>query len=77
VESGDDEDFRSGQQLIQNLTRFLNWQNVTWGKYNYTSYIHLLSIASNAQSLPYYVGQPTKANVKSEAQNFLGVTIDR
>jgi outer membrane protein assembly factor BamB len=74
VESGDDEEFRSSQQLIQNLTRFLNWQNVTWGKYNYTSYVHLLSNASNAWSLPYYVGEPTKANVKSEIQNFLGVT---
>lgn len=74
VESGDDEEFRSSQQLIQNLTRFLNWQNVTWGKYNYTSYIHLLSNASNAASLPYYVGEPTKTNVKNEIQNFLGAT---
>jgi len=74
VESGDDEEFRSSQQLIQNLTRFLNWQNVTWGKYNYTSYIRLLSNASNAWSLPYYVGEPTEANVRNEIQNFLGVT---
>lgn len=74
VESGDDEEFRSSQQLIQNLTRFLNWQNVTWGKYNYTSYIHLLSNASNAAALPYYVGEPTKTNVENEIQNFLGVT---
>jgi outer membrane protein assembly factor BamB len=74
VESGDNENFCSAQQLAQNLTRFLNWQNVTWGKYNYTSYVHLLSNASNAQSSPYYVGQATKANVISEAQNFLGAT---
>ena len=74
VETGCNENFRSAQYLIQNLTRFLNWQNKTWGKYNYTSYIHLLSNASNAQSLPYYVGQPKETNVKNEIQNFLGKT---
>jgi outer membrane protein assembly factor BamB len=75
VDSGDSGQFRASQELIENLTRFLNWQNTTWGRYNYTSYVHLLSNAYwEAGSLPYYVGLATKANLVSEVQQFLGVT---
>jgi len=74
VDSGDNGEFQSAQELAQGLSSFFNWQNVTWGKYNYSSYMRLLSNASEAQSSPYYVGQPTKANVIDEVQNFLGAT---
>jgi len=64
---------RSAEQLIDELTRYKNWQNATWGGFNYTSYIHYLSAATpNATLAKYYVGPPTNSNVASEITNFLG-----
>jgi len=70
---------RSAQWLIMNLTRYLNWQNTTWGeamwRTNYTSYIHLLSYAPRDPSVAqYYRGAPTNSNVVNEIQNFLSQT---
>jgi outer membrane protein assembly factor BamB len=66
---------KSAQYLIQNLTRFRNWQNGTWGEYNYRSYIHLLSNATVALSLANcYRGRPTNSNILNEITTFLGAT---
>lgn len=66
---------KSAQYLIETLTQYTNWKNVTHGVYNYVSYIHLLSNATVAPALQkYYRGLPTNSNVVSEIQSFLGRT---
>jgi len=66
---------KSAQYLIQNLTRFRNWQNGTWGNYNYRSYIHLLSNATVAPSLTqFFRGLPNRTNILDEITTFLNDT---
>jgi outer membrane protein assembly factor BamB len=66
---------RSAEYLVQSLTSFKNWQNGTWGDYNYRSYIHLLSSAQlSPQMLQYYEGQPNKTNILNEITTFLNDT---
>lgn len=66
---------KSAEYLIEALTTYNNWKNMTYGAFNYTSYIHLLSNASvDPQVQKYYRGTPTNASVTNEIQNFLGQT---
>jgi outer membrane protein assembly factor BamB len=66
---------KSAQYLIEALTQYTNWNNGTWGAFNYTSYIHLLSNATlDAGLQKYYRGTTTNASVTNEIQNFLGQT---
>ena len=81
---------RSGQYLIRSLLNtsdpkyqyfvplIKNWQNMTWGNFRYTSYIHLLScdvdVKNDQQMKKYYRGVANKTNIINEIRNFLGVT---
>lgn len=64
---------RSAEYLINSLTSFKNWQNGTWGDYNYRSYIHLLSSATSPPA-QYYRGQPTRDSILNEITTFLNDT---
>lgn len=69
---------RSAQWLVQTLiTNFKNWRNETWGAFNYTSYIHILSYDQqfDPRLRQYYKGPPTNSNVVNEITNFLGQTL--
>jgi len=58
----------SASHLIQNLTRYGNWQNTS----GYNTYIHLLS---NDPLCPnYYKGPPNRTNIIREIVNFLNQT---
>lgn len=75
VDGYEDTKPNSAQQFIENVTCFPNWQNITWGGYNYTSYIHLLSNSTIKPSLnKFYKDKTTKTSIENEMTNFLSKT---
>ena len=66
-----------GEDLIRTLLNYQNWDNST---IKYESYIHLLSVADEADIgadvRPFYRGDATRANLQDEIENFLSQAVD-